>query len=200
MYSHTFDPHPDVILLPKGLPPEKCLIRLTGKDVFYLRGGPYSKNNHFLKEMTELLPLQETRQKAMDVIATDYHNQSFISVHRRWMDGECYKRSRLRSNFGSVESCTTENMTKACDVTFSDISNPNNRTVILFTDGQKSSMDQTFPIRDQQTFKVQMWMMAQSETHYGNPGSSVDWVVMHWRQRLGKGNMEPAACYPIVNN
>jgi hypothetical protein len=99
-----------------------------------------------------------------------------------------------------VESCTTEEMIKACNVIFSDIPNPNNRTVVLFTDDQVPSMDQTFPIRDQQQFRVQMWMMAQSETHYGNPASSVDWVVMHWRQRLGKGNMEPAVCYPTVNN
>ena len=136
----------------------------------------------------------------MDVIAIDYQNRPFILVHRRWLEGECYKRAHLRQNFGSVESCTTEEMIKACNVTFSDISNPNNRTVVLFTDDEMPSMDRTFPIRDQQKFKVQMWMMAQSETHYGNPASSVDWVVMHWRQRLGKRNMEPAACYPIVNN
>lgn len=199
MYSTTFELHPDIVLLPKTelpLLPERCLTTLTGKDAFFLRGGPYHYKNYFLREVTELVPKQEIRQKAMDVISSDYHNRSFISVHRRWLEDSCYERAQLRKNFGSVESCTTEEMVRACNFTFPGIPNPNNRTLVLLTDGQMPSMDQTFPIQDKQNLNVQMWMMTQSETHYGNPASSVDWVVMHWRRSLGKLSMEPAACYP----
>ena len=40
-------------------------------------------------------------------------------------------------------------------------------------------------------------MMTQSKKHYGNPLSTVDYVVMHWR--YGWGNfetIEPSKCFP----
>ena len=65
--------------------------------------------------------------------------------------------------------------------------------IILFTDHQKPIYDDTFlPNIDKHPFNVQLYMMALSTIHYGNPSSSVDHVVAHWR--LGN-NMIPSNCW-----
>ena len=65
--------------------------------------------------------------------------------------------------------------------------------IILFTDHQKPTYDDTFiPNIDTHPFTVQLYMMTLSTLHYGNPSSSVDHVVAHWR--LGN-NMIPSNCW-----
>jgi len=90
--------------------------------------------------------------------------------------------------------------------------------VILFTDGQAKEYDESFPIRGQNEMMEELWMMVQSEIHVGNPMSTVEMVVHHWRQTmpwwqrnddssssgaiedrdrisLSSVGMEPAACF-----
>jgi len=55
---------------------------------------------------------------------------------------------------------------------------------ILFTDRQVEEKDQTFPLVGNYSMLEEMWMMVQSEIHYGNPMSSVDLVLHHWRQSM----------------
>ena len=68
--------------------------------------------------------------------------------------------------------------------------------VVLFTDGQKPSLDNTFPIIDNHEFQYQLWIMTLSTIHYGNPSSSIDHVIAHWR--LGQG-MIPTTCWKETN-
>mmetsp|Transcript_25761 Transcript_25761/g.61027 ORF Transcript_25761/g.61027 Transcript_25761/m.61027 type:complete len:108 (+) Transcript_25761:159-482(+) len=64
--------------------------------------------------------------------------------------------------------------------------------VLLFTDGLVEELDSTFPNRDSNTMQVQAWMMTLSEVHYGNPLSSIDYIINHWRR--GKPT-RPEECY-----
>lgn len=66
----------------------------------------------------------------------------------------------------------------------------------LFTDHQNSAMDNTFPVIDEHPFMVQLWMMVLSHVHFGIPGSSLDYLVWMWKQKIGQtGTMFPLDCY-----
>ena len=45
--------------------------------------------------------------------------------------------------------------------------------------------------RDQHPVEQQMWGMVLSERHFGNPLSSIDYVVAHWRN----DTVEPTTCF-----
>ena len=64
--------------------------------------------------------------------------------------------------------------------------------VVLYTDGQVHAYDNTFLVKSNADLPVAMVEMAQSAVHYGNPMSTVDFVLAHWRN--GKP-MEPRECY-----
>ena len=195
IFLETFDPHPDVFVPLSTsrfhFSNDTCQHELTGKRAFRL-ARPLE--TYFLPELAELLLRKDICDKAKKLIEDNYYSKSqksVISVHRRWLEGECYKRAKRAMNFGSVKTCSAETMLNACNVKYDDIDTPGSYSiVVLFTDGQMPAMDDTFPIRDPaekkdlDAFKIQMWMMALSDIHYGNPASSVDWVVMHWRYKL----------------
>lgn len=71
----------------------------------------------------------------------------------------------------------------------------------LFTDHQSPPMDQTFSIIDDHPFMVQLWMMVLSDVHIGTPGSSLDYLVWIWKQKMGlPGVMFPLDCYTHPTN
>ena len=63
--------------------------------------------------------------------------------------------------------------------------------IVLFTDGLDAKQDNTFANRDQHPVEQQMWGMVLSERHFGNPLSSIDYVVAHWRN----DTVEPTTCF-----
>jgi hypothetical protein len=72
--------------------------------------------------------------------------------------------------------------------------------VVLLTDHQVPSLDETFPLVSNYTFPVEMWIMTLSDQHYGNPMSTIDLIVYYWRSLLHKRSTNkvqqfPNACY-----
>jgi hypothetical protein len=71
--------------------------------------------------------------------------------------------------------------------------------IVLFRDGQNKEYDDTFPLRANITrftgdsaILVEMWMTTMSSVHIGNPISSMDYIISHWR---GENNMLPSTCW-----
>ena len=73
---------------------------------------------------------------------------------------------------------------------------PEETVVILLSDGQSgTSQEGSFSVQDQSLFPVQIAMMMQSDYHFGNPASSIDYVLSHWRQ--GKPTF-PDSCFQAI--
>lgn len=134
-----------------------------------------------------------------------------ISVHRRWLEGECHRRSSSSNEkfcmnesnrIGNTTMKQTHSTEQYCDIVYDNITQQFQHLeedapyqVILFTDGQKPEFDLTFPTIDDNHFTFQLWMMTLSGIHFGNPVSSVDYVVYHWRKGI---RMYPSDCFPPI--
>lgn len=179
-YRGFFDPRDDVLLDYRG----NCSSSITASTAHKMQSY-----NRIKPELMELVPKLEIRQEAEKAIP----DEPFISVHRRWLEGQCHMRANVANHFCvSKKGVRVEN---TCDITYSDILNPFGHKVVLFTDGQQRKFDSTFPHVDDHSFHVQMWMMTLSTVHYGNPVSSVDMAINHWR----KGReMRPTECFPPI--
>lgn len=179
-YRGFFDPRENVTLDYRG----NCSSYITAETAHKMQS-----KNRINPELMELVPKLEIRQEAEKVIP----DEPFISVHRRWLEGQCHMRANIANHFCvSKKGVRVEN---TCDIAYTDIMNPNGHKVVLFTDGQQRRFDSTFPHVDDHSFHVQMWMMTQSTVHYGNPVSSVDMVINHWRE--GR-EMRPIECFPPI--
>eukprot|EP00980_Cylindrotheca_fusiformis_P013659 scaffold3515_cov126-Cylindrotheca_fusiformis.AAC.8 len=194
-YRTHFDDRPDVIL--DYYPHGECYGTYNAKEAFEL--GDWD-----LSYLSNLLPAKEFRDAAESIIEHQWpHGDTYISVHRRDLEGSCHAHARCSSvdlvNLTCYEPrdpqerCSVELRLQACNMEYNLVPNPDSLPIVLFTDGQVPALDNTFPHKFNTTdFFVEMWLMVKSKTHWGNPRSTVDAVVSSWRQ--GKG-MEPKECY-----
>ncbi|CAJ1963454.1 unnamed protein product [Cylindrotheca closterium] len=201
-YKSHFDERPDVLFdyYPDGGDCEQAYI---AQDAFFL-----GDNDWDLSYIRHLTPSSEHRDTAEAIIKSWPHGRNYISVHRRDLEGTCHISARCplnrkeRKGTGRKcveqrdpnEACSVELRLQACDMEYSMVDNPKNLPVILFTDRQVPDKDSTFPqiFNETAPMFVEMWLMAQSQTHWGNPRSSVDAVVSSWRNGMG---LEPKPCY-----
>jgi hypothetical protein len=157
--------------------------------------------------LAKLIPKKSVRTEAVAAIqAFDLSQGRFVSVHRRSMDPIDCTETAARADFffcfqGSPQQLGVPYLASFCNLTYTDMRTVSsmhggvvstNDDVVLFTDGQRPDLDKTFPSIDNHSFPVQAWMMVKSNVHIGNPLSSVDYVVAHWRW---KRNMLPQHCY-----
>lgn len=193
-YQKWFDPREDEIWEDYDLfNNSTCLREFDGHDSFYFQGF-----ENITGARQSLFPTKSIRQVAettvQRILLREKNNATapFISVHRRGLDDLCLKWSERYKD--ATTGCTQKLVdSMCCNVTYADIPNPDNLTVLLFSDGQGPEADATFPILVRNSFPVEQWMMTLSLKHYGNPMSTVDGMVKVWRH--GRG-MEPAACFP----
>ena len=174
----------------------------------------YHPFNQGVPNLDRLLPKESIRNEAEqavhDMLRYNLSNATaFVSVHRRSMDvpnatEECLARSKQYESFCFGNKITDEERAAYCSVAYSDVmtdlqkrdaesgTNFSSLPVVLFTDHQSPDLDDTFPYIDDHDFQVQSWMITQSVVHYGNPLSSMDYVLYHWRK--GK-EVRPTSCY-----
>ena len=109
----------------------------------------------------------------------------------------CYEKSEKLKVVGGGANCTTNMTLSLCHATYENVTqfNPDGLPLVLFTDGRRPELDETFPIIDNHDFLTQFWMMVLSDIHVGNPASTVDRIVMHWRYAQGRQNIEPSRCF-----
>jgi hypothetical protein len=119
-----------------------------------------------------------------------------VSVHGRSLEGNCEI-----VPFICIQEADETQVQNICDYSYEKLSSlfwpmEKNKQVVLFTDRQNPALDQTYAHVDSRPLFEQLWAMVLSETHVGNPKSSLDFMISMWRKQLGRLNgMEPAACY-----
>jgi hypothetical protein len=154
-----------------------------------------------------LIPKQSIRLEAEEALATysDNRQRQIITVHRRHLEGQCVERA-VQAKVACIHPAaktklSTNQLVDTCKYDYNMIRNKHKPTidqnasiVVLMTDHQVPKLDETFPIRSNYSFAVETWMMVQSDLHYGNPQSSVDYCVAVWRAGQGR-TTHPRACY-----
>jgi len=148
--------------------------------------------------LNEFLPKRHTPGWfSVPELALNIQQQAIMvtaSVHGRSMDGQC-------SAFPLLCPLNTE-------VPVPDMCSYNQAYVrktfnvedtvqlTLFTDGQNQQQDASYEIKDEHAFPVQLWSMVLSPSHYGNPRSSMDYLISLWKRQLRmEGTMQPFQCY-----
>lgn len=159
-----------------------------------------------------LWPRQDYIDQAEAILKSWPYSRRFMSVHRRHLEGKCHLMSRCADDRiewvnkthefcleerKEDDRCPLDLRLQICDMDYAFIKerNPYDLPVVLFTDGQVPSLDDTFPYRFNVSTShlfVEMWLMARSTTHWSNPVSSVDAIVAAWRQWK---NVEPKCNY-----
>lgn len=187
IYEKWLEPNDKVILYSK----KECTEKISAWDAFYkFKGG---------KEGT--LPLY--RHKRPDVklslkLDTIKHAESILStfegpvatVHGRWLEGQCLDRANVLNNH-----CTAKNRkwTAPCTYTEKFVRQHTNIQNILYcSDDQKPEYRKTFKNVDQHGFDIQLAIMSISDYHFGNPQSTIDYVLTYMRE---KNTMYPEECF-----
>ena len=75
---------------------------------------------------------------------------------------------------------------------------PLNATVVAFSDNQRKDLLNSFDVVDTNSFYIQLWCQTLSKAHYGNPMSSLDYIVAHWRHHVHHRPTEPPSCYETL--
>lgn len=200
-YNSFFDPMENVTL---DVSDSACDHKIGAFEAHYITS--FHNYNEFIDR---LHPKEEFRRSANKILEQKRHNnsQKIITVHRRNLEGECHQRIQKDNTFCFLPDYQHQDV-GVCDIVYGDvqqlmakrINKSNNmgvsHMVLLMTDSQVLELDSTFPVMDRHPFPVQLWMMASSDLHFGNPASSVDYIVAHWRRNVGNGVTEPSSCYP----
>jgi len=178
-FNNLLEPHPQIMFVENAK--QKC-------DKTYETYEDYSKL-HFLFDYHTIHPrLAELRLRSRycDAARTAYPN-AFVSVHRRHLEGTCeslikkhYTFCTNNREFESIEPCNWRQ----------DSFHENN--IVLFTDNQRNVFDKSFTKQSHLPFEVELCAMTLSNAHYGNPASSIDYIISHWRNHVG---MYPSDCW-----
>ena len=173
-YNQWFEPHERVQLYFDGT----CQTTISPVDSFYSE----KTESRFNKKVWPLIKLKHTLlQKASEILAS--YDGPIATVHGRWLDGGCVERAETLNNF-----CThkKENWKETCHYTQDSISKLSNsklsKRFVYMSDGQKPEYANTFQNVDHHPFDVQFAMMVESEYHFGNPMSSIDYVISKMRE------------------
>jgi len=173
LYSEWFEPHRNVKLNFAGV----CKTKLKPLDAFYSGKNKFRFNK---VDWPRLKFRKSLHEKALDILSS--FDGPVATVHGRWLEGSCVDRATALNNF-----CThkKENWQETCHYTGASISKliPSHIKHILYmSDNQKPEYAKTFKLNDIHPFRVQVAMMVESDYHFGNPMSSIDYVVSKMRE------------------
>ena len=163
-YNEWFDGRDDILF---NVNLNSCKLKVGGREMYWMY--PFTQPNSVLKTLT---PSNQIKENAAFI----YGFSQFISVHRRHHPA-C-------NDLNALVFCHTKNYKTACNYTEEKIRSMVDKhlPIILFTDGGSPLHDNTFAHKDNQPFQIQMWGMTMSKIHFGNPLSSIDYIVAHWRK------------------
>ncbi len=183
-YKEWFDRKENIVLDYRGV----CLERISASDAF--RAFSHHEYNDYLNY---LHPSDHIVNEAIQRFKSQI---PFVSVHRRDLEGSCHARHRRPNRSYFCFRQIKEDLAYTCDWKEADFTHLNS-SIILFTDGENPTYDNTFTHRSQDNFQIQMWAMTMSSRHFGNPTSSIDYVVAHWRKSMNRevNSMSPDTCY-----
>jgi hypothetical protein len=198
-YQGFLDPRPDILFnYTTSSFNRSCAWSVGAQEIFLYYEFHMDRCMKYLKELT---PKAIHREQAATALAA--MDQPVTTVHRRNLDGLCHEQAAAYKwvvcpNHDVSKSLSVQNLLDICNLEYNMIANETQGTsVVLMTDGQVPKLDQTFARISNHSFPVETWMMVMSDVHYGNPFSTVDYIVYFWRTNLlGKQNtMRPLGCY-----
>ena len=173
-----------------------CRKLFQAKDLYYKY--PFNKPNPILYQ---LLP-----KKQLWDAAKEMYDPSFVSVHRRWHPHCVNQDTNFIQDFCAVH-IQPHSAHQACRYTESfvkkqlklEFPNGANRKIVSFSDNSWFSKTNQFQHEDSNQFHLQMVLMSISHVHYGNPASSIDYVVQHWRKSdmQRKTAVHPEICFGL---
>ena len=177
-----------------------CREHFVAKDLYYRFS--MNKPNHILFDLKPKRIFWKAARKM-------YNVENMVTVHRQWHP-ECVNRDAVRiSNFctHNIQPFLTH---QACRWNEKDLRQqllldyPNDplssqRPIVSCSDNSWFSSVNAFTVEDTHEFHLQMVLMSLSYIHYGNPASSIDYVIAHWRDEEVKGkrveSVMPEACF-----
>ena len=182
-WDQIFDTQAFPYILMDGQSDIKCHQSFTYESIFF---------EQLNQEFTIPLPkssVQEHARKAWD--------SKGISVHGRSFEGTC---ALIKSNHCPSRNENVENLCDYSSHRLRHLFSIDSLTpMVLFSDKQDTTMDSTYEIINEDPIAVQLWMQVISETHIGNPMSTLDLIVYHWKKQTGLGGrMLPESCYASV--
>lgn len=148
-----------------------------------------AKQLHSYRSM-HLANLLQRHQNRKEITINDIRT---VTVHSRTLEGGCGPTIDVGHTFCEPKPAANptrlETWKESCHFTQGFVQSQlppsysiDTTVIILFGDGQSKDTENTFTWKDTSSFGVQAAMMAQSDFHFGNPASSVDKVVAHWRK------------------
>lgn len=190
-YKTWFDVHENIETNFKG----PCKSQLHAKFLYTRK--PLNEHN---SELSKLKPKKKYWKRAVRELKKN--KKIAISVHRRWLEGECKIRAKAREYFCK----TSADFSMVCTWTQSEIEKQwiylsrednfqTHASILLFSDHQQPKYDKTFKNSVKLNLQVEMCMMALSYAHFGSPMSSIDYVVAHWRTGL----QFPVECFQQIH-
>jgi hypothetical protein len=202
-YNAWFEPRDDITLnhicdLQKAASQCRCKSVFAGAMYFDMADDPNWSKKHDRDEVgtnprgvIPTLCTLKPKQWATTMPSSD------VTVHRRWLEGECLPRANKHVVFCGPRN-DTYNFNYTCLYTEADIRRtagvlPGD-TVVLYTDGQRRDYDRTFTVvsnASSMSLPQTMVNMARSAKHFGNPMSSMDYILAHWRE----GPTYPTECF-----
>ena len=181
---------------------------IDARYIFYKYSGSkqqgYPKMGLFNPGFSKLYLQPMLLQEASNALKVYAHNNEKSSghtatVHARWLEGECETRQKAGQtycrvgdkDFFTYESCayTEEYIKQHLPLALSKAS------IVLCADQEHPLSEETFHNIDTHSYQVQFGMMATSDFHFGNPASTVDYVIAHFRNGRSQS---PILCYSDV--
>ena len=168
-----------------------CNRSITTKDSFY------TKHAGFHPILARLRPNEHIRERAVAQKLV-YGSSPLVTVHIRGLNGQCKQRASLRSTFCFNKTLSYE---YTCHYTPNAIRAHftflrEKGLFVALSDGENKQSEANFVSQsgliNQLPFFEQMWLASISDYHFGNPMSSIDYVVAQWR---GLYHLEPRSCY-----
>tara|TARA_A100001015_G_scaffold28367_2_gene31516 strand:+ start:1786 stop:6273 length:4488 start_codon:yes stop_codon:yes gene_type:complete len=182
-YADWFEPNRRINLFFKG----RCKNSTNPQDAFYSLKNDYNSSN---RNFEGFQMKNELLQKASGILAS--YDGAVATVHGRWLENECTRRARTLNNW-----CTEKNETweHTCHYTHSSVFKllpADIKHILYISDGQTLKYAKTFKKVDSHAFNIQFAMMSLSDYHFGNPMSTIDYIVSKLRQNKPT---YPERCY-----
>ena len=175
-YDSFLDPRRDIVLNYTG----PCVTVWTSKDLFFIK--EYKNSRKSRQQLQQLVPKKFFRDEAEQALVrySNGGNQKVVTVHRRHLEGLCFKKAVgvsvacVKDRVLVKRSMSANELLDTCNYDYSMIHNKhkvdleqNKSVVVLCTDRQVPQLDDTFPIQSNYSFPVEAWIMAKSDVHYG---------------------------------
>ena len=173
-YTKWFDIQENVKLYFDG----ECKSTVTPVDAFYSAKSKFRFNK---KDWPKSIVLKKAyRDEAKRILAS--YDGPVATVHGRWLENTCITRANALNNFCVHKK---ENWKNTCHYTSQRVSKlmpANIKHLLYISDGQKAEYAKTFLHVDKHSFNIQFALMIESDYHFGNPMSSIDYAVSKMRQ------------------